>query len=246
MKPALVFLHGWAQSPLAWRWQRAWFESRGFRVKTPGLPGHGDAPDAPGEDWTGILARALPDAPLVLVGWSLGGLLAMKLALAMPKRVAGLALVGATPCFRARPDWPHGADEASFLTFVHAAESGAPRLLQRFFLLMLHGESFSRAEMHALAQTVVDKRHPPTRQGLLAGLSLLESCDLRPESQRIHTPTLVVHGEQDAVTPPAAGRWLAEHLPRGRWHPMPGGHAPHLAQPKAFNQTLEAWCETII
>jgi pimeloyl-[acyl-carrier protein] methyl ester esterase len=81
---------------------------------------------------------------------------------------------------------------------------------------------------------------------LLAGLSLLEACDLRPEAERIQTPSLVIHGERDAVTSPAAGRWLARHLPGGRWHPMPGGHAPHLAQPEAFNRTLEAWCETII
>jgi len=246
MKPALVFLHGWAQSPFAWRWQRAWFETRGWRVETPALPGHGGAPDAPAEDWLDALVRTLPDDPVVLVGWSLGGLLALRLALAMPERVRGLALVGATLCFRARPDWPHGADEARFQSFVEAAESGAPRLLQRFFLLMLHGERLSRTEMNALARAVVDKRHPPTRQGLLAGLSLLESCDLRSEAERIQTPTLVVHGERDAVTSPAAGRWLARHLPGGRWHPMPGGHAPHLAQPEAFNRTLEAWCETII
>ena len=245
MKPPLVFIHGWAQSPKAWSGQLAWFAARGRDATAPPLPGHGGAPDAPAAEWPRRLMGALPDAPCILVGWSLGGLLALRLALDAPARVKGLALVGATPCFRSREDWPHGVDEAGFRAFAEAAASGAPRQLQRFFLLMLHGDALSRAEVAAIARQAVDKRRPPSPRGLAAGLEILEAWDLRQEVAAIAAPALVMHGRCDAVTPPGAGRWLAARLPAGQWREMEGGHAPHLARPREFNETLEAWCERI-
>jgi len=248
----LVFVHGWGQSPRIWQHQLAHF-SKLTTVHAPALPGHGGAPDAPPVAWLDTLAGALPETPSVLVGWSLGGMLAIELAATHPGRVAGLALVATSPSFRNRADWTHGCDEATFRAFadgVAADSPGAggysPKFLGRFFMLMLQGDGLARARYHALAHEFIDRERPPTPAGLAAGLHLLDSLDLRPMLAGITQPAWVAHGDADAIIPPAAGRHLAGALPDAAWHGFEGcGHAPFLTQPERFNTELEAWWRNI-
>ena len=193
-----------------------------------------------------VLAEALPDAPAILVGWSLGGMLALQLAESHPGRVAGLALVSTTPCFGTRPDWPHGCSEATFRAFADGVGGNSTKLLGRFFALMLQGDGLARSRFNALAREAVDRRHPPSAAGLAAGLELLTDLDLRPLLPGIAQPAWVAHGDGDAVVPAAAGLELAGRLPLAAWHGFTqAGHAPFLTQPAAFEHGLEAWCRNI-
>jgi pimeloyl-[acyl-carrier protein] methyl ester esterase len=247
----MVFLHGWGQSARIWDRQAAHFSQR-CPVSTPNLPGHGGAGDAPAEAWLDILAGQLPDEPAMLVGWSLGGMLALQLARACPERVAGLALVATTPSFCMRPDWPHGCDEATLQAFTAGAATqgvgGNPtKILGRFFTLMLQGDALPRSRFNALAREAVDRAHPPSAAGRAAGLTLLTGLDLRPLLPDIRQPAWVAHGEGDAIIPPAAGRALADRLPHATWHGFAhAGHAPFLTQAETFQDTLEAWCRNIL
>jgi len=82
--------------------------------------------------------------------------------------------------------------------------------------------------------------HPlPAQEILEAGLAILRSADLRAVLSEIQQPTLVIHGEQDAVTPCAAGEALAQALPDARFHQIAGaGHAPFLTAPDAVATLL--------
>jgi pimeloyl-[acyl-carrier protein] methyl ester esterase len=241
----LVFLHGWGQAPRIWQHQVDHF-SKLCPVHTPALPGHGGAADAPAGQWVDILAEALPETPAVLVGWSLGGMLALALARNHPGRVAGLALVATTPCFRDREDWAHGCDAATFQAFAQGVAGSSAKFLGRFFALMLQGDGLGRRDYNALTHTAVDRAHPPTQAGLAAGLDLLERLDLREDLATIGQPAWVAHGDNDAIIPAAAGRHLAESLPHASWYGFEAcGHAPFLTQPESFNAQLEAWCRNI-
>lgn len=248
--PPIVLLHGWGQSARIWDGQAAHFSRLG-PVSVPNLPGHGGAADAPAEAWLDILADRLPEEPAILVGWSLGGMLALQLAHALPERVAGLALVATTPCFAQRPDWPHGCDEATLQAFTEGTETqrvgGNPtKILGRFFALMLQGDALPRSSFNALAREAVDRQHPPSPLGLAAGLELLAGLDLRPILSGITQPAWVAHGDRDAIIPQAAGRELAERLPQAAWQGFAHcGHAPFLTQAETFQHTLEAWCRNI-
>lgn len=233
-------MHGWAQSAQAWHAQMAYFSSQ--RPLAVNLPGHGGAADTPLDGWDDALLEGLPDEPVILVGWSLGGMLSMRLAAGHPDRVQGLVLLSSTPCFRMRAGWPHGCEDEVFERFREALESNAPRLLDRFFALMLQGEELDRRQYVDIARQAVDKRCPPSIVGLRDGLRLLDELDLRGLLTGIRVPTLVVHGEHDAVTPVGAGRYLAGHIPGARLVTLPGGHAPHLASSRQFNTILEEWC----
>ena len=109
--PPVVLLHGWAMHSGVWGPLVAKL-ARHHRVIAVDLPGHGhSAPISPCtlEAMAAAVdgALAAETQPLAVLGWSLGGLVAMRWALARPARVQRLALVCTTPRFIASPDWPH-------------------------------------------------------------------------------------------------------------------------------------------
>ncbi len=241
MKP-VVFLHGWAQSRQVWFQQRDMFPDALY----VNLPGHGGSDDVPACDWVECIAQQLPDQPCVLVGWSLGGMLALALARCFPERIAALALVSTTPCFRRKAGWQAGCDEQAFAGFETAVSSGSVRLLNRFFALMLHGDDIRRSDYNALARLAVDRQHPVSATGLSNGLELLSSLDLRDVITDLSVPALMMHGQQDAIVSVESGRWLAESMQDSQLTLFPAcGHAPFLTQPELFNRTLIDWWNTL-
>jgi pimeloyl-[acyl-carrier protein] methyl ester esterase len=75
----------------------------------------------------------------------------------------------------------------------------------------------------------------PDPRALAQGLELLERTDLRDALGEIAVPALVISGGNDRLTPPEAGRRLAEALPRGRFALVAGAaHAPFLSRPAEF------------
>lgn len=241
MSPPLVFIHGWGQSAAVWHAQRALLSGR-FEVHAPNLPGHGGAPELPPGKWGESLLESIPDGS-VLVGWSLGGMLAMQLAHAYPERIASLVLVGTTPCFRMREDWPHGATDEVFDGFVQGVEQQSARMMSRFFALMLHGDGLARSAYNDMAREAIDRNRPPSSKALRDGLVLLDRLDLRSMVEAISMPCLVMHGEADAVVPAAAGGWLAGHIAGAEFVAFAQcGHAPFLTQAEKFNRELEDWC----
>jgi pimeloyl-[acyl-carrier protein] methyl ester esterase len=240
----MVFLHGWGQSRQIWYQQMKTFSGARFL----NLPGHGanakESEEASG--WLEAVATQLPDQPSIIVGWSLGGIMAMQLALQYPDRVAGLVLVSTTPAFCNREGWQHGCNRELFDAFESGVKNSSPKTMSRFFALMLHGDGISRAEYNRIARQAIDKSALPSSATLKAGLDYLATTDLRKTLPDIQQPTLVLHGAKDAIIPTEAGKALAETVPHARWHLFSRcGHAPFLTQSKTFDETVEAWCQEI-
>ncbi len=244
MRPELVFLSGWGHSRRTWHGQNAYF-SKNWSVQCIDLPGHGGAPDAPAEYWFDVLYDALPDQPCILVAWSLGGMLAMQLAHRNPERLAGMVLLSSTPCFRVKTGWPLGCSDGQFRAFEQMLKNDSSALLETFFALMLHGDALPCSRINTIAKRALDRQHPPSMEGLGAGLKLLDTMDLRGQLTDISIPSLVIHGAHDAVIPMGAGRYLGSHIPGASLAIIGCGHAPHLTQDKIFNEHLEQWCDSI-
>ncbi|MGH6693250.1 MAG: alpha/beta fold hydrolase, partial [Gammaproteobacteria bacterium] len=109
MRKALhvVLLHGWGSDAGVWD-DLAGRLGPQLRVHVPDLPGYGAAPAGARytlEAMADTVARGAPRRCQV-VGWSLGGEVALAWALRAPRQVRRLALIGATPCFASRPGWP--------------------------------------------------------------------------------------------------------------------------------------------
>ena len=239
--PPLVLLHGWAMhsglfAPLLPR-----LIDR-FRVHLVDLPGHGHSPTVPRYSLDTIAAavgEAVSSAagtaePVTVLGWSLGGMVALHWALAAPEYVARLILVATTPCFVARPDWRHAMAETTLREFGAELSVSYRLTLQRFVALQVQGGEQARAVLAQL-RTQLFARGEPSREVMYDALQLLARTDLRPETGAISQPAVVVAGERDTLVPPAAGEWLSRTLPRASFRLIPGAaHAPFLSHPDAF------------
>lgn len=230
--PPLVLLHGWGLSPQAWQSWRphlAEFPS----ITAPWLPGHGPAQAAHGPDladWTDALVPDLPDGALVC-GWSLGALLALDLARRHPRKVARLALIGATPRFVTANDWPHGLAAATVQGFRDSFRDDPGATLRRFVALQTLGDARRKPVALALAASLPDLGAEQP-EALAEGLRLLAETDLRTGVADIRQPVRLLHGEGDALMPLGAATWLADHLPQARLSAFTDcGHAPFLSRP---------------
>lgn len=89
-------------------------------------------------------------------------------------------------------------------------------------------------------------RTAPSPATLATALDVLAQTDLRAEVAAIAAPTLVVTGLRDALTPAAAGAWLATRIPQARHVSIDGAaHAPFLSHPAAFVDALHGFLDDV-
>jgi pimeloyl-[acyl-carrier protein] methyl ester esterase len=229
--PDLVLLHGWGLHGGMWGpWLDALTDVA--RLHVLDLPGHGRSGFSPSQGDLPGMARAvfarLPSGATVL-GWSLGGLIALELARRHPRQVHALILIASTPRFLAGPDWEHGMQPEVLDEFSAGLERDYHRTVQNFLTLQTRGDERGSEALRELRHRLGDHGEPD-RRALAAGLDMLRRTDLRDALPRIVQPALVIAGEHDRLTPPAAGRELAATLPSARLRVIERcGHAPFLS-----------------
>lgn len=238
--PDLVLVHGWGMHAGIWGDLPRQLAAH-FRVTILDLPGHGRSHAAFTEAtltaFTDAVAEVSP-ASAIWLGWSLGSLIALDAARRYPDRVTKLVLVSATPKFVQAVDWPHAVEADVFAGFARSLARDYRGTLLRFLSLQIGGDDSTRALLKTL-RTQIFEHGEPQAAALAAGLSILQQSDLRASLPQIQVPAVVVHGSHDRLAMPAAGEYLAAHLPRARlWRIAGAGHAPFLSHAAAFAESL--------
>ncbi len=238
MSPQAVFLHGWGLHGGIWAETLA-----ALPGVAPDLPGYGGRPMSAlysAESLADAVAETLT-APVSLIGWSLGGMVALALAARHPDKVAKLVLVGASPAFVNRPGWEHGLAPEVLAGFADSLQQDYRATLLRFLSLQARGGDAAREVIGRLRESVFQRGEPDVAT-LAAGLDLLRDVDLRDLAASVARSTLVVHGGYDTLCPAAAGRWLADRIPEARLalHER-AAHAPFLSHPQWFAEQVEAF-----
>jgi pimeloyl-ACP methyl ester carboxylesterase len=222
--PPLVLVHGAGGSADLWQPQ---LDGLGdvARVIAPDLPGHGPQGGRGGQsiaaygEWLEAFLEALGAGRVVLAGHSMGGAIAQTLALARPERLAGLVLVATGARLRVlvrilellREQPVEGQNLIQGLSYA----AGTPR------------------ERVAVADRVLREAAPLVTLG---DYLACDRFDVRERLGEIRTPTLVVTGTEDRLTPLKHGRFLAEAIPSARLVEVAGaGHFPQLEQPESVN-----------
>jgi pimeloyl-[acyl-carrier protein] methyl ester esterase len=233
----LVLLHGWALhaglfAPILPSLAKQ------HRVHAVDLPGHGHSD--PLRPWTleavvEVLERRFANAgALSVLGWSLGGAVALAWAHRMPARIERLVLVTTTPKFIAAGDWPYAMTDETLVRFADELRVAFRATLLRFLTLQVRESDEGRAVLAALRQQLFSRGEPDPAV-LDDALATLRAIDLRNDVPHIRQPSLVITGARDTLAPPRAGAWLAATLPQGRLHAFDGAaHAPFLSHRDAF------------
>ncbi len=242
--PNLVLIHGWGMSsavfaplikPLSKVFTLHLVDLPGMGASRPIEPYHLHAlADAVGE--------SIPGKANVL-GWSLGGLVAQRIAISQPDRIRRLILVGATPCFVNHADWQHGVNPAAFDDFARKVNENYQATILQFLTLQCMGASDARATTRLL-RTALASKPAPTQTTLKRALQVLLDSDLRTEIAHIRKPTLLIHGDRDTLAPLAAAHWLSQNLPAGFLRVIAGAsHAPFLSHQTQFIEALTQFLE---
>lgn len=248
--PTLVLVHGWAMSSAVFA-EALQDLSDEYRVLAPDLPGHGHSTPA-GDYSLDALASdllawidALELSDIRLLGWSLGGQIAIRLATLAGSRLNRLLLVATTPRFVAEGEWPHGLPDGQVRIMGRGLKRRFEKTLDDFFAQQFDEHELDDERRRLLRQQVAPETMPPQPEAALAALETLRGSDLRQEIETLDLPTLVMHGAEDAIIPQTAGRYLAERLPRARFISMPGlGHAPFLSRPEESFPLWREFCRT--
>ena len=242
--PDLVLLHGWGLNVRVWDGLVAELRDR-FRLIAVDLPGHGKSPWVPGritpaeQAWLLYSTLTPISNRYSLLGWSLGGQIALDLAAAMPAQIEKLVLVATTPRFTAAADWPYGMKLEVITKMAAQLREDYRGTVRDFLDLQVRGSLDGAGVVEKMRQALsVHGEAKP--EALEAGLNTLATSDLRATVPHVRTRTLVIAGQNDRITAPGASQVLAATLPDARYVEMRrAAHAPFLSHLKEFTAAVE-------
>ncbi|HZU72624.1 MAG TPA: alpha/beta hydrolase [Acidimicrobiales bacterium] len=236
----VVMLHGWLMSPAMWDAQTAAMAQAGVRAVALAQPGHAGSAAPPSDLdmalWAELSHEALEELGLdrfVLIGHSMGGMLALAMAAARPERIAGLGLVGTTD-----EAWPQlRRDE--FLQLASAVSAGWGTELAPQVASVLLGERFLRSQPAWLGRWTTEV----ARYDLAGMMPLARAVAGRPDQTdvlgRLEVPVLIVHGDDDRAVDVEHGRRMAGRSAKAELCELPQvGHCPPLEAPETVNRAL--------
>ncbi len=234
--PPLVLVHGAGGMNLYWPPEVR--RLPGYDVYALDLPGHGKSDTCDGQqtigDYAGYILRWLESIHLrraVLIGHSMGGAIALTLAIHHPEYVVGLGLIGCGARLRVNPELLKFAADRT--TFYKAAD---------FLVSCSFGSSAS--------QQLVDlatRRFEATRQSVFYGdLLACDNFDVMDQLSSIQQDTVVICGEDDMMTPVRYAQYLASSIPHARLSVIPAaGHMVMLEQPRRVAESLLSFLKDV-
>lgn len=247
----LVFLHGIDGDAEQWRPQLDVFSTR-YRAIAWDMPGYGDS--APLKTMTvpalveavETLFDRLSIKRAHLAGRSLGGMIAQAFAGLHPDRLCSLTLTSISAAFGQRAEG--GVDEA-----------WRQRLIEQRLAPLDRGASLAELAPKIVKGLIGDQPDPKgleqailsmatlSENGYRAAINCMASFDQVAALPEIKTPTLLIAGEKDPVTPPDTMMKMAEAISGSSLEILPNaGHLANLEQPAAFNQALDNFLQSLV
>lgn len=238
--PPVVLLHALGTHSGLWDDLRACLPAN-IGILTMDLRGHG-ASDAPAPPYAmGAMVRdvervmdhfALRDA--VVLGVSLGGLVAQGLAIKRLDLVRGLVLSNTAAKIGSAELWNRRCDEVARLGLPAYADGAMERMLGRSWR--------DHPQMPILRQMLLDT---PVA-GWIGAARAIAGTDFYTPTAALRLPTLVIAGANDGTTPPDLVRETADLIPDADYHLMRAvGHLPMLEKPAEYGALIAAFLDRI-
>ncbi len=234
--PALVMLHGWGFYSGIFE-EIATVLSKTYRVILIDLPGFGHSVLSSPQDYEfNTLLTQLNqsvDQPAYWLGWSMGGLLTLGMALHHPEKVLGLIQVATSPCIVEREDWP-GISLKAFSQAYEGLKTDYLKTMQQFIALQVFQSENYKQQLEKIKKTLAAVP-TPSEMTLKVSLEFLKKTDLRKSLPQIHCPILMILGKLDALIPVKIQSLLMPQLPQATFSIFPhAGHLPFLVDAEKF------------
>jgi 3-oxoadipate enol-lactonase len=238
--PALVFSNSLGANCSMWSSQAQEF-GKTFRVLRYDTRGHGQSSSPSGpysiEQLSKDVLYLLDELRLDrahFCGLSMGGMIGMWLGANAPERLHKLVLCNTGATIGTAESWQSRIDAV----LKNGMAAVAPAVLERWFT-----PSFHRANPSAIAaaRRMIEQADP---QGYAACCAAIRDFDSRAKLATIRTPTLVMAGAHDPATPPADGRFIADHIPGARYLELDSAHISNVEQRDRFNSELSNFLES--
>ena len=232
----IVFLHGVGSDKSVWRPQLDHF-GKARRALALDYPGYGESelvPDASRDDYAAAILAAMDALGIErthICGLSLGGVIAIALHAAAPDRCASLCLADSFALH------PHG--QAIYDRSSAASHDMRGLAEARVGALLV-------SEDPAIRSGVIDTMAAIEPEAYRIGARAVWLADQRERAAAIHSPTLVICGDEDAITPPSLSEELASLIPRSKLQIIAGAsHLANLDKPDEFNRLMDDFLSAI-
>ena len=197
----LVLIHGWGFSGEVFSDLASLLREKA-QVKVIDLPGYGEKHSVMFSDSLQKIAEEIAqeiDNSSVVIGWSLGGLVALQLAIDFPDKVESLIMVAATPCFIQQPDWVKAADSKLSRQFYQQVEENGELALNSFYKQLAAMERSPRNTLQEIKRLQRDCNS--NKENLLQSLNVLHNSDLRDQLLSTSKKITWVYGDNDQLVP---------------------------------------------
>lgn len=242
---SVLMLHGLGVYGQSWWYQKQALTALGYHVVTPDLPGFGSTPPQEGR-WSVKNAAqfALMEMDragreqFVLVGLSMGGVVAQEIALSQPHRVRGLVLISTFAALR-----PESLSEMTYFirrglrAYIASPTKQAELVAERVFPYV------DQAEWRALLIQSIRESDPKVyRQAMIA----LARFNFNHQLAKINVPTMVITGDEDSTIPPRVQKRLVEKIPGAVQYVIQGAnHGVIVDHYQEVNQLLTGFLDRI-
>ncbi len=199
----LVLIHGWGTSHIIWQ---QWLEilRHHCHISMIDLPGYGinvNQPSMLAEQLVDAVGELLPERSIVM-GYSLGGMLAAKLAEKFPKKIAAIISLSSNLKFVADEAWPNAMAGDTYSAFLSLVEKKPAVAVKRFVGLQVHGDRNEKELIKKLKD--IQKISLVNEDALVNSLNLLASINNVETVKNIDVPALYLFGENDSLVPVSA------------------------------------------
>lgn len=244
---SIVLIHGWGLNAGVFE-PLAKSLSKQYSVTCLDLPGYGNNVDVTLDDYSleAIVKKiaAVIDDNSVVVGWSLGGLVASKLALDFPEKCSALATVASSPYFVESDDWS-GIQPNVLSLFHRQLSQDTKKTIENFLKIQAMGSPHVRQDIKVIRDLVM--QYPmASKETLDKSLLLLEQVDLRSELSQISQPFLRLYGRLDGLVPKGAIEKISTLAPNSQQVIFEkASHAPFISHFDSFKAALVDWLKTL-
>lgn len=235
----LVLIHGWGFNKNIWQFNLDYLESK-YNIITIELNGHGDT--SFNHDYNNIdqyldsLIHQVPVGSHIL-GWSLGGIIALNLKYKFHNHIDKIILCCSNPCFLNNHNWQYGVDVEIWNKFSNNLISDPYRTIKNFLLLQTLDHPESKKLFNNLLN-ILNLAHLPSIEGLKWGLDILQQDYRHILNQIKQTDISFILGLKDNLVNKKLALWLKQHFEKIPIAIINSGHLPFITNQQEFYQHI--------